>query len=115
MSENNAVRLSDDGPSAWATSGHSASRDDPFIRGLSEEYADYLVEHWGFEHVSKEDATPEPTMSEVESVMSGTLSELSDALETGEFDAYLDQLEQFERENKDREGAYERLDRRRDE
>lgn len=109
------VRLTDNGPVAWSSLEWSASRDDPFIRGLSKEQADHLVRTWPFEHVSKADATPEPTLSEIESVMSGTLSELSDALETGEYDAYLDQLADYERENKDRDGAYERLDRRRDE
>lgn len=115
MSDDHAVRLTEDGPSAWSSLSHSASRDDPFIRGISADYADYLVETWGFEHVSTADATSEPTISEVEDVMGGTLSELQDALESGDWDAHLDTLEEYEAENKDREGAYERIDRRRSE
>lgn len=115
MSDDHAVRLSEDGPVAWSSLDHSASRDDPYIRGISKDLADYLVENWGFERVDVAEATPELTTSEVESLMSGTLSELQDALETGKYDNNLDTLEQYEREHKDRDGAYERIDRRRDE
>lgn len=115
MTDDHAVRLTDDGPSAWSSLEHSASQDDPYIRGIGEDLATHLVENWNFEHVEQAEATSEPTVSEVEAVMSGTLSELEDALATGEYDAYLDRLEEYERQNKDRDGAYERIGRRRDE
>lgn len=114
MRDDHAVRLTEEGPVAWSSLEYSASRDDPYIRGLSEDLADHLVENWSFERVDAADASPELTISDVEAVMSGTLSELQDALETGEFDDDLDTLEQYEEEHKDRDGAYERIDRRRD-
>lgn len=115
MSDDYAVRLRDDGPVAWsAADGLSASHDDPFIRGLSKQRADYLVGNWPFEFVDVADATPDLTLSEVETVMSDTLSELQEALETGKYDDDLDTLAKYEHENKNRDGAYDRIDRRRD-
>lgn len=114
MTDDHAVKLTDNGPHAWSSLEHSASQDDPYIRGISEDLAGYLVSNWNFEHVEQAEATSEPTISEVEAVMSGTLSELEDALATGEYDAHLDQLDEYERQNKDRDGAYERIDRRRE-
>lgn len=113
MTDDHAVRLTEDGPSAWSSLEYSASQDDPFVRGISKDLADYLVENWDFERVDSAEATSEPTVSEVEAVMSGTLTELQDALETGKYDGYLDRLVQYEGEHKDRDGAYERIERRR--
>lgn len=114
MSDDHAVKLTDNGPHAWSSLEYSASRDDPYIRGIGEDLADHLVENWSFERVETAEATSEPTISEVEGVMSGTLTELQDALETGDYDIHLDLLEEYEREHKNRDGAYERINRRRD-
>lgn len=113
MTDDHAVKLTDDGPSAWSSLEYSASKDDPYIRGISKNLADYLVDNWDFERVDQAEATSEPTMSEVEAAMSGTLTDLEDALETGKFDSYLDRLVQHEKEHKDRDGAYDRIERRR--
>lgn len=110
-----AVRLTEGGPSAWAMAEHSASQEDPYIRGISDDLADYLVSNWDFEHVAPEEAASTPTMSQVEAVMSGTLSELQESLETGTYDNNLDVLERYELAHKNRDGAYERIDQRRDE
>lgn len=110
----NCVLLADDGPAAWSSIDLAASRDDPYIRGLSQQRADYLVENWPFEHADISEATPDLSLSETEEIMSGTLSELQESLKTGKYDNNLDILERYEIENKDRDGAYERINRRRD-
>jgi hypothetical protein len=117
MSDDHAVRLTEAGPIAWRSIDNlSASQDDPYITGLSEQRADYLADNWAFEHVDASEAEPEKTMSEhIADILSGTLSDLDDALSTGAYDANLGQMESYEQEHKDRDGAYERIaDRRED-
>lgn len=117
MTDDHAVRLTTDGPSAWrSVDGLTASQVDPYITGLSEDRANYLVENWSFEHVEDDEIDTEDTVSDqIEDVMSGTLGDLDDALSSGAYDTMLDQLEFYEEDNQDRDGAYERIaDRRED-
>lgn len=112
----NAVRLTDDGPMAFSTLNHKATREDPYIRGITQDYADYLVSEWDFEHVETAEAKDdEPRSSVVEELMGGTLSDLEAALENGDYADYLDALEEYESNHKDRDGAYEIIDNQRGE
>lgn len=110
------VRLESPGPIAWRNvDGLYASQDDPYIEGLSADYADALVDLHPFEHADSDAVDSESTISDrIEDVLSGTLADLGDALESGEFDDALDRVESYEQDNKDRDGAYERIADRRD-
>lgn len=106
------IRLEDGGPLAWSSAdGLRCSQDEPYITGLPETRAMHLVENGPFEHAEPDDAEPDPTVTvRIDQVLSGTIEDLEDALQSGEFDGHLDRLEAYEEDHKDRSGAYDAIE-----
>ena len=108
--------------------GRVATQANPRIGGLEKAEADTLVANHDFEHVDEADIEDEPGEEQVETTseepepepeapepLDGTVAELEDALATGEWDGELVDLYNLEREHKDRSGAIEAIQDRRDE
>ena len=112
----------------WRQSGRGrvATQANPRIGGLEKAEADTLVANHDFEHVDEADIEDEPDEAPVEAPepepepeapepLDGTVAELEDALATGEWDDQLVDLYNLEREHKDRSGAIDAIQDRRDE
>lgn len=115
--------------------GRVATQANPRIDGLEKAEADTLVANHDFEHVDADDATEsdsttdespdESSADETESdsvdeneapePLDGTVSEVEDALVTGEYDDQLVDLYNAEREHDDRSGAIDAIQDRREE
>lgn len=87
--------------------------------GTSQEVDDdvaqqFVDEYDGLRLASEIDEGDAPPVDELEAVLSGTVAEVEDALETGDYDDRLDALEAHERDGADRTTVYEAIDDRRD-
>lgn len=87
--------------------------------GTSQEVDDdvaqqFVDEYDGLRLASEIDEGDAPPVDELEAVLSGTVGEVEDALETGDYDDRLDALEAHERDGADRTTVYEAIDDRRD-
>lgn len=93
-----------------AETGASQDLDDDIAEQFAERYDTFLLES----EVTQSDLEDAPPLAELDAVLDGTVDEVREELESGEYDDHLDELAEREAARQDRQGVTQAIERRRD-